>query len=284
MSRYLKKPASALLTVLLILTALAGIMLLATKSSLQSTRALSRTDNASYARQMAQSGIEEGLARLKKSGAGTVGTNSDMVYGSTTSSIDRSNPTVMRRGFLKTPQAPCSDFMTTAQEATAAPEYDLRCPYYDLAIRNFQTITSVNKENYTITGSDLIIGKSLTLRVDGSGFFRSDGVTFGDVSIKVGDDDPKFIDSGNPVSIPATSMPIKIEIIKNTNSSINFSIMVDPNISVDIERPQLLIESTGYANGVQRKLLFTLARYPQSEMPPSLQDFGASFDKFGFLQ
>lgn len=68
----ISKKGSALLTVLLTLSAVGVLLLLASRTAMDNSRISSRYDDASYAHQAAESGLEAGIARAS---SGTMGVN-----------------------------------------------------------------------------------------------------------------------------------------------------------------------------------------------------------------
>ena len=279
-----QKSGSALLTILLILSALAAIILFATKNAIDSTRSITRADSGQMAQQIAQSGIEEGLLRLTQKGNSVdgVGLTTDQLYGSPDNG-KLYTPIIMRRGYTKG----CRNIGNAQKSTDSASTYDPDCPFYDVAVRNYVHLTAANLSKFSISDSDLILNTPLSLKVMNS------GVNFTLIATGLADNILSVsLDGGNTSTTLSGSKPVNVI---NSARSLHFikkASMTDKVVTIQcsgcnfvLEKPAITIDSVGYSGGIQRKLLVTIPKYPDSPTTRRTQvEFSGRFDANGFVE
>lgn len=294
------KSGSSLLLTLLVMTTVAAMLITVSKAFIDNARFSSTNDSLQLATRMAQSGLEEGLLRIKQNtligGEYGNGTNNNL------------NPTPanpyhllsMRRGFAAT-DTTCTLWSVDGPATAANASYNQNCPYYDLTIRNIVSLSTgsdaqgiARTSSYTLTGQDFGPATAINLQVR-----EVDPSVSGQVNVH---------NSTNTATIncnlcsPNVLAPAATGIINNsvvagqtltlsvTSGAIDGGGLVITNpvstsggaANFALQKSSTTVEVTGYAGGVQKKLLYTVYTVNNS-VQPNLKDSAISFDPYGFL-
>lgn len=261
---------SGLLITILTLAGFSSVALLGTAVFLASARQSSRNTAALVADQMAQQGIQEGLLRYSQDN----GTDSVLVkgeYGEGAVSNAQPNNAVpysllpLRRGYTG---ADCAT--ASADASMTASVADPTCPYVDTAIRN--TVSLAQGIRYLYTPE--LIASPLTVRVKKyAEFVVSKTTSAGQGIVQVCDT------AGTCRSVTLTTASPRVTVTQNyVGSGLNIDHLVlsesgdatlavapDSNAGTSqlaIEKGFTTIESTGYAGGIQQKLVMNILAVP----------------------
>lgn len=301
-----KQSGASLLIILLIMAGAGAVVLVGSKAIIDSSRQVSATANNTLALQMAQTGVQDGLLLYKKGFLSQSGE-----YGDTTA-VGGYSLQPMRRGFS---DASCKVYGLDQLASATATTYNPDCPYYDVTIRNTIAMTSATT-NWSLTTRELPnnIATVIPLENNPALTFSLDalpGLTY-DYGVCTtyncsAPSDPVagigVTGSSNPAfqisALTGGGIPIKA-----LRFTAHYSLSAGPHVGViGSVAPQSLfptqvavgkgyttIDVTGYAGGVQKKVVVTIRNHDKltlnsPEINPSYNelDFTGTFNQYGVL-
>lgn len=302
--RTLRRQAGAsLLIILLIMAGVGSVVLAGSKAIIDSSRQASTTSFSTSALQIAQTGIQDGLLLYKKGFLTASGEYGDPA-GSTGTNYSLQN---VRRGFQLN-DATCSSFtVDQVQSAT----YNQDCPYYELSIRNVEAFSSAaSAASYQLTSRELpkgvgtIIplpvnpGITLTFNTNGGIGLTYDYSTCTTLNCQAGSESATTLGVSNSLlAINAGVLAVRItpHFTPSAGPHVQIVQAVAPTGSwgtsqIAVGKGFTTIDVTGYAGGVQKKLILTVRPHDRltlnsTEVNPSYNqlDFAQSFDQYGVL-
>lgn len=284
---------SSLLLVILITTTVSVVILATSKLIIDTTRSQSAADYANLAKQMALSGIEEGLARYNGFGSGSLLKVGE--YGNDASANELGTSSYrlkpMRRGFYDADCLVPSSDTPILSEGTV---YNSDCPYYDLTVRSIIRIDS--PDFHTYTSRELPPNQEIILNILQSSPFNFtpsgsevsyrtfdgfDGTGSGTESVTVAKSGLGVIDDSTIKSIAFTTKVGFSQLILTVNSG-----------QLAIGKGFTTIDVSGYAGSIRKKYILTIREKDGIPLDLSvgyqkttnLLEFAQSFDERGLLQ
>jgi hypothetical protein len=261
---YQSKKASALLITILMLALVSAVVLVTSRGVIISTRLSSSTGASDMAEQIAESGVQEGLAWYKANQL----FNQPLEYGDSTSNY---NLAPIFRGFTQaTNPTSCSGISSAGPDTS---NLNMNCPYYSLVVRNY-VVLSNGSSNYIYYSRQLPLSQPVDLYFSSSNINFTIGSNIQDLKINCATSNGSSTGSLDLNTINTIySLPISCEspmtVTLNSYKSGTTPTSSDPVLTIStsslgglrISKGYTTIESTGYAGGITSKRLVSI--YPK---------------------